>query len=262
MEVIAEGKTKKILAFPGDIARNIVKIVSKEDITAKDGLKRDKIVGKAEWANNTTCNVFELLKKHQISTHFIRRDEEPNAFLAWACRMIPIEVVARRIATGSYLKRHTEVEEGTVFDDVRIEFFLKDDARHDPIIIISDNGQWELHQADKPITKESLLEYMPFTLDNRDVNDMNRLAKIIFEILEKEWKKLNIILWDFKIEFGRLKSNNRLAVADVIDNDSWRIRTREGKQLDKQLYRDGHELEEVKSVYELVSKLTNLFSYL
>jgi len=63
-----------------------------------------------------------------------------------------------------------------------------------------------------------------------------------------------------KIEFGRYtKYKYKILLADVIDNDSWRIRTKDGQQLDKQLYRDGANLEEVKNKYEIVSELTDNF---
>lgn len=259
MEVIAEGKTKEVLVFPGGIAPNIVKIRSKPDITAGNGAKKDIIPGKGKLANNTTCNVFELLGKEGIVTHFISRTKEEDAFWAHECEMIPIEFVARRIATGSYTQRNPNVKEGTVFTDFPVvEFFLKDDERHDPIIVISEDGTWDLHEAKKPIGPESFIEETVPLLDKKDAVSLEGETRFVFEILEESFKQLGITLWDFKIEFGRRKDNHKLVIADVIDSDSWRIRTGKGEQLDKQIYRDGAGLEEVKNVFQVVSELTDL----
>ena len=267
MKKIAEGKTKEIWRVePG-----IVKIISKPVITAGDGAKRDPMANKDEWANNTTSNVFELLNRYGISTHFMSRAGK-NGFLARECEMIPVEVVVRRIATGSYLERHPEVEDGTVLDELVVEFFYKDDELHDPIIVINPMNPewWQLYDAHKPLDirnikpeeNPSYIDTMAcyFTLEEAEY--IEEQAKRVFLILEKAWKELGITLWDLKIEFGRRKDSGEIVVADVIDNDSWRIRTRDGQQLDKQVYREGGELKEISNLYEIVSNLTNRFSSL
>lgn len=251
-----EGKTKIIFELAGTNGQ-VVKIESKPDITAGDGIKRDRIKGKDILANNTTCNVFELLERKGIDTHFIQKLSE-NSFLAYGCHMIPVEVVIRRIATGSYLKRHPEVKNGTVFKELVVEFFYKDDKMHDPIMIL-DGERIFLHEAKKLIEASSFIKeyYNPLIL--RLAGDMREKAKEVFLVLEEAFKKLGVILWDLKIEFGLTKTEGKLVVADVIDNDSWRIRDEKGNQLDKQVYRDGGSLEEVKNLYEIVSEITDKF---
>ncbi|MGB2762239.1 MAG: phosphoribosylaminoimidazolesuccinocarboxamide synthase [Minisyncoccales bacterium] len=256
MEKIAEGKTKEIWS-------GIVKIVSKPVITAQDGRKKDPMTGKDKWANNTTSNVFELLNRHGIKTHFIKRAGE-NGFWADECEMIPDEVVVRRIGTGSFLKRNPDVADGTVFDELEVEFFFKDDELHDPIIVfqVPRPNEWNLHKAHEPIKAESYITTIDSHFTSEEAIHIKEQAKQIFLILEKAWKELGVTLWDFKIEFGRRKDNNEIVVADVIENDSWRIRTKDGKQLDKQVYREGGEIKEVSNLYEIVSDLTNRFSSL
>ena len=175
--------------------------------------------------------------------------------------MIPVEVVIRRIAKGSYLKRNPKIADGTVFDELEVEFFYKDDELHDPIIVFA-LGNWLLHDAHKPINDLSFIKSVQRELTLEEAVYIKEQAKQIFLILEKAWKELGITLLDFKIEFGRRKDNGKIVVADVIDNDSWRIQTEDGKQLDKQVYREGGELKEVKNLYEIVSNLTNRFSSL
>ena len=228
--------------------------------------------GKARWANNTTSNVFELLSRCGIKTHFIERVGQ-TSFLALECEMIPVKVVVRRIATGSFLKRIPKVADGTVFDKLVVEFFYKDDELHDPIIFIDSMNPewWQLYDAHKPLDIRNI--YKPeknpsyidtmgcyFTLE--EARYIEEQSKQIFLILEKAWQALGVTLWDFKIEFGRRKDNGKIVVADVIDNDSWQIRTKDGRQLDKRVYREGGEIKEVSNLYEIVSNLTNRFSSL
>lgn len=263
-EKIAEGKTKIIW----EVGEYEVKIESKDDITAGDGAKRDLIENKAILANNTTCNNFELLKRCGFENdlendiHYIRRDPEyPEiAFRAHKCEMIPLEVVIRRIATGSYLKRNPKVPEGEVFDNLVVEFFFKDDKNHDPFVVIQDK-EWRLYKPKEPISDQSFIRTMNPICSAGEIRYMTARAKRVFLILEEAWRKQNgIILYDLKIEFGRhARWNYKILLADVIDNDSWRIRTKDGQQLDKQVYRDGGNLEEVRNKYEIVSRLTDNF---
>jgi phosphoribosylaminoimidazole-succinocarboxamide synthase len=157
--------------------------------------------------------------------------------------MLPIEHVQRRIATGSYLKRHPEVSEGTPFDPILIETFLKDDARHDPQI-------WPQDIIRLGIANEQEIEWM--------ANEGRR----VFDVLERAWANIDITLVDLKIEFGR-DAQGQLLVADVIDNDSWRLwpggdKTR---MLDKQVYRNlqsvtSADLQGIADRYALVAELT------
>ena len=72
---------------------------------------------------------------------------------------------------------------------------------------------------------------------------MTELARLTFDILSHAWRKRDVLLVDLKIEFGRLaggENQGQLVIADVIDNDSWRIwpQGREELMLDKQIYRN------------------------
>jgi phosphoribosylaminoimidazole-succinocarboxamide synthase len=238
--LLAEGKTKQIYAYLGD--DQLVYIVSKDQITAGDGARRNEISGKSRWSTITTANVFRLLNEANIATHFIKQVSD-TILLVRRCEMIPIEHVQRRIATGSYLKRHPEISEGTRFDPVLIETFLKDDARHDPQIWSHDIIQLGLATA-------------------QEVEWMANEGRRVFETLERAWARLDVTLVDLKIEFGR-DSENHLMVADVIDNDSWRLWPRgdKSRMLDKQVYRNLQDvtpdaLQDIADRYERVADLT------
>jgi len=81
-----------------------------------------------------------------------------------------------------------------------------------------------------------------------------------FEILEKAWKKFDVDLIDMKIEVG-INQNKEIVIADVIDNDSWRIWPNGDpkKQLDKQSFRDGEKLTDVQRKYAIVTEYTKKF---
>lgn len=102
-KLINEGKTKEVYEVVGD--RTLCVLVSKDRITAGDGAKSHDLEGKAEISTSTTAKVFQLLNEAGIKTAFVKICN-PKAFLAKKCEMVPIEWVTRRVATGSFLKRH------------------------------------------------------------------------------------------------------------------------------------------------------------
>lgn len=238
--LLIEGKTKQIYAHADD--DSLAYMVNKDQITAGDGVRRNQLVGKSRWSTITTANVFRLLNEAQIATHFVKQINDVT-LLVQRCTMLPVEQVQRRIATGSYLKRHAEVSEGTRFEPVLVETFLKDDARHDPQI-------WQ-----EDIIKMGLATA-------QEIEWMAAQGQRVFQTLEHAWASVDVTLVDLKIEFGRT-SKGALLVADVIDNDSWRLwpggdKTR---MLDKQVYRNLKEvtpqdLDVIADRYALVADLT------
>jgi phosphoribosylaminoimidazole-succinocarboxamide synthase len=239
-QLLAEGKTKLIYADPGNDA--LVYMVNKDQITAGDGVRRNELVGKSRWSTITTANVFRLLNEANIPTHFVKQIND-QTLLVKHCTMLPIEQVQRRIATGSYLKRHPEISEGTRFEPVLVETFLKDDANHDPQI-------WEKDIIERGLANAEEIAYMA------------EQGRRVFGTLERAWAGVDVTLVDLKIEFGR-DLDGKLLVADVIDNDSWRLwpggdKTR---MLDKQVYRNlknvtEADLQQVADRYALVADLT------
>jgi phosphoribosylaminoimidazole carboxylase/phosphoribosylaminoimidazole-succinocarboxamide synthase len=95
--------------------------------------------------------------------------------------------------------------------------------------------------------------------------DLTMLSKIeeitrkTFLVLEGAWAQLGLRLIDFKIEFG-ITSDGNLVVADVIDNDSWRLRDTHWQELSKQLFRDNLDMKFIEEKYAVVSNLVSKFS--
>ena len=266
----AEGKTKKIHQVAGH--SELVALVSKDDITAGDGAKHDVIPNKGMHATATTCNVFRLLKTCGLPVAFEEQDSA-TSFIAPKCSMLPYEVVTRREAHGSYLKRNPHFPKGQLFPRLIVEFFLKTNNRNwkgkplacdDPLMIYTDGAsQVQLFNPAKPIQgQEPFLVLSAEEVFGSDEEwkvfpEMRRVARRAFLVLEKAWQLEAGTLVDLKVEFG-IDAAGRLLLADVIDNDSWRV-IENGAYIDKQVYRDGGALEEVAEKYRFVADVTSRF---
>ncbi|XP_076873257.1 bifunctional phosphoribosylaminoimidazole carboxylase/phosphoribosylaminoimidazole succinocarboxamide synthetase isoform X2 [Brachyhypopomus gauderio] len=244
-----EGKTKQIFELLDEPGHVLVQ--SKDQITAGNAARKDQMDGKAAIANKTTSCVFQLLQTAGIKTAFVRQQSE-TAFVASHCDMIPIEWVCRRIATGSFLKRNPGVKEGYRFSPLKMEMFYKDDANNDP--------QWSEEQI-----LAADLEPAGLAIGRCEVDIMNKSTVAIFEVLEKAWATQNCTLVDMKIEFGVNVATKEIVLADVIDNDSWRLWPAgdRSQQKDKQVYRDLKEvtpeaMQMVKRNFEWVSERVKL----
>ena len=269
-EIIAEGKTKVISRNPANPGK--VNIVSKDDITAGDGAKHDLMTGKAAMATLTTCNVFRLLAASGIPVAF---DEQTSAvsFSAPLCEMLPYEVVIRREAHGSYLKRNPGLSKGHYFPQLLVEFYLKTNGRRwkehtlacdDPYMdYVASEATINLYEPSKLVAGQTpflaLAEAEVFAHPGEATffDQMRATARRAFLVLEKAWQLEGGTLVDCKVEFG-LTSDGRLLLADVIDNDSWRV-LQEGAYLDKQVYRDGGNLDSVAANYRRVADITSHF---
>ena len=187
--------------------------------------------------------------------------------------MLPYEVVVRREAHGSALKRSPHFSKGQLFPKLLVEFYLKTKDKDwkgkplvadDPYMQYEDGGaQIKLFNPAKPIIGAE-----PFlTLPTADVfshpeeykffPEMRRIARQAFLVLERAWALEGGTLVDYKVEFG-FDAKGTLLLADVIDNDSWRV-LENGAYIDKQVYRDGGTLDTVAAKYKQVAETTGHF---
>jgi len=181
-----------------------------------------------------SSKIFKVLEENGIATQFIDLPE-PNVMIAKKLDMIPIEVIVRNIAAGSFSKRYG-VDEGFRFDTPTIEFSYKNDSLGDPLMD-------EYHvQALKLATKE-------------EIETIKKYAFAVNERLKTFWQQCGITLVDFKLEFGRLADGN-IVLADEISPDTCRLwDSCTGKKLDKDRFRQ--DLGDVEEAYqEIMKRLT------
>ena len=267
-------------------------IENRNDITAFDDPAFTKEFSrKAIFATQTACNVFDLLKRFGAPVAFDRQLSETE-FLAPACQMIPLEVVARRFAVGSFLKRCPgfQTAEGLPpfkFEKPKIEFFLKTTGgkfvrpdgeiliqgldplkgEEDPWIFEPHVSVWNLFHSKKPIN-ETVEKMALLGMVQRDdilppgftdaVPRMTEILSTVFLILETAFFRQKCRLIDMKVEFG-VSSAQKLLIADVIDNDSWRLRDWKWQELSKEKFRQGDEMSEVERAYAAVAEETESF---
>lgn len=283
LDKIIEGKTKKIFQHEDPKHEfNLIYAHSEDNVTAGDGVRHDVIGGKGISCNTTTCNVFKLLNRKQIPTHFIRVIDD-RTFLADRLLMVPIEVVVRRFAGGSFCQRNPEIPKRTMLQMPVIEFFLKDDELHDPFMgWDQEQGIFCLYDAHKPLSDKTIVRELDpddyigslgmlrnYSLIPRDQTyTIKELALKAFLIIEKAAMQVGCILQDYKVEFG-WNQRGEIKIGDVIDNESWRlwrIHEETGRliEMSKQVYRDLPEvtpegLELVRENYEWVAEATKAF---
>lgn len=211
-EKLYEGKAK--ILYLTDEPDKVIAYY-KDDATAFDAIKKATIKGKGELNNTIASYLFEYLNKNGIPTHFIKKLSD-REMLLYKVEIIPVEVVVRNLAAGSIVKR-LGIPEKTEFNPPLVEFYLKDDELHDPIIC-------EQHI------------YAMNLATPEEVNEMREIALKVNEILKDFMKENGIILVDFKLEFGR--KNGEIVLADEISPDTcrfWDMKT--GESLDKDRFR-------------------------
>ncbi|MBR0574816.1 phosphoribosylaminoimidazolesuccinocarboxamide synthase [Proteiniclasticum sp. BAD-10] len=225
-EMLYEGKAKKIFLTDNE---NEVIVYYKDDATAFNGEKKGTIDEKGIMNNQITTILFEYLAAHGVKTHYIKTLSDREQ-LVKKVEIIPLEVIVRNVAAGSFSKR-LGVPEGTELNTTIFEICYKNDALGDPLI--NDSHAVAIGLA----TFEELKEIYGITAT---INDL----------LKEFFQKIGLILVDFKIEFGKDAQGNIL-LADEISPDTcrlWDAVTRE--KMDKDRFR--RNLDNVKGAYEEV----------
>ena len=228
-EKLYEGKAKIIYATDSD---NLVITYFKDDTTAFDGAKKEVLEDKGVINCAITTAIFEYLEKHGIKTHLVER-LSPRELLVKKCEIIPVEVVVRNIAAGSFSRRYG-VPEGTPLKEPLVEYFYKSDELHDPMVC--PNHVYLFGWA----TREEL-------------GYMTKTALKVNELLKKFFDEIDIELVDFKLEFGR--HNGEILLADEITPDSCRLWDKSsGEVLDKDRFRKdmGKVVESYREVYRRI----------
>lgn len=214
MSLRYEGKAKRV--FSTETVHQL-RVEYKDEVTAGNGAKKDKMQGKGRLNNRITSIIFEYLNKHGLESHFIKQLSETEQ-LVKEVKIIPLEVVVRNIATGSITKR-LGFEKGHVFDEPLVEFFYKNDDLNDPLI--TDDHVKLLHIA-----------------NDEEIKALKDMAKNINKVLIQLMNEMDLRLVDFKVEFGKTE-NGDILLADEISPDTCRIWDKySDTNFDKDVYRN------------------------
>jgi len=221
------GKAKTV--YTTDVENQLI-LHFRNDTSAFDGEKIQQLENKGRVNNKFNAFIMQKLEAAGIATHFesLLSDEES---LVKKLDMLPIECVVRNISTGS-LCRRLGVEEGQDLNPPTFEFFLKNDELHDPMIndshILTFN--WATQQ---------------------EIDQMKQLTFKVNDILKALFQQADLLLVDYKLEFGRYQGE--LLLGDEFTPDGcrlWDAQTRE--KLDKDRFRQG--LGGVVEAYEEVAR--------
>ncbi|MCI9170310.1 MAG: phosphoribosylaminoimidazolesuccinocarboxamide synthase [Lawsonibacter sp.] len=212
-ELLYEGKAKKVYATR-DPERLIVSY--KDDATAFNGLKKGTIRGKGAINNQMSNLLMARLEKEGVPTHLVEELNDRET-LVKRVSIVPLEVIVRNIAAGSFSKRYG-VEEGVVFEQPTFELSYKNDGLGDPLL--NDDHAVALGLASR-----------------EELALIRKYALAVNRVLGEIWRACGIILVDFKVEFGRL-GDGTIVLADEISPDTCRLWDAETQEkLDKDRFR-------------------------
>ena len=211
MTEIIQGKVKTV--FPTDNPEEVI-IQYEDRVTAGNGKKELYVEDKGAICCEISRILFNILEDEGIRTHYITMPTHK----AMCCRrveIIPIEVVVRNIAAGSIV-RQTTLEEGRIINWPLVEFYLKDDAKDDPLLT------------------EDRICLMGY---GDEIDELIYQAREINAILKEIFYEIGLTLVDFKLEFG-YDCNDNLLLADELSPDGMRL-WKEGttESFDKDLFR-------------------------
>ena len=211
-ELLYEGKAKKVYKTEDP---DILIVDYKDDATAFNGKKKGTIIGKGVVNNKMSNHMFRQIEAAGIPTHYVEELSDRETAVK-SVEIVPVEVIVRNLAAGSLAKR-LGLEEGSELKAPVLEFCYKNDDLDDPMINIS-------HAVAIGIaTKEEL-------------DKIAQLAYRINEIMVEYFRKVNVILVDFKLEFGRYHGD--IILADEISPDTCRFWDADTKEkLDKDRFR-------------------------
>jgi len=211
-KLLAQGKAKSMYETDSE---SVLLMEFRDDASAFDGKKMSALNNKGKVNNQFNAFILDLLAKEGIETHFIETISTHES-LVKKLDMFPIECVVRNRATGS-LCRRLGVEDGLILDPPLFEFFLKDDALGDPLI-----------------NENHILSFK--WASQSDIDEMKRLTFQVNEILRKLFDKANLILVDYKLEFGKFEG--KVLLGDEFTPDGCRLWDKDTlEKLDKDRFR-------------------------
>ena len=190
----------------------------RNDTSAFDGEKIEQLERKGEVNNKFNHFIMTKLEEAGIATQVEALVSDTES-LVKKLDMIPVEWVVRNLAAGSLVRR-LGVEEGKELNPPIFEFFLKNDALHDPMV--NDYHILSFGWA----TEAQIAEMKALTFK------VNSVLKALFD-------DAGMLLVDYKLEFGVDKDVN-IVLGDEFTPDGCRLWDKETrKKMDKDRFRQG-----------------------
>ena len=208
MQKIYTGKTKDVFKLEDG---NLV-LKFKDDVTGENGVfdpgaNAVALTIEGVGKEDLKCSkyFFELLRKNGVKTHYVDSNVAENTMTVLPCEVFGkgLEVIARFIATGSFIRRYgAYIEDKTVLPGTFVEVTLKDDQRNDP-----------------PISEDAL--DMLGILTKEEYKELKEKTKEIAGIIKEDLAKKGLTLYDIKLEFGR--HNGEVILIDELSGGNMRV---------------------------------------
>lgn len=213
-DLLYTGKAKSVYAT--DDADRLV-ILFRNDTSAFDGKKVEQLERKGMVNNKFNAFIMERLAAAGIPVHHERLLSDTESVVK-RLTMIPVECVVRNFAAGSLVRR-LGVEEGKELLPPTFELFLKNDALGDPMVN-------EYHVRSFGWATDAQLARM------------KELSFQVNDVLKQVFAAGNMLLVDFKLEFGLF--HGEIVLGDEFSPDGCRLWDKDTrKKLDKDRFRQG-----------------------
>lgn len=223
LSILSSGKTKTVT--PAEEPSYVI-LTFRDDITAGDGKKHEVLTGKGKVNAAITARLYSFFTEYGIQNHFIKQLDDVT-LLVKKLDMIPVEVVCRIRAAGHFIGIGKYFKNGEKLPFPIVEFYLKDDSLHDPMLT------------------DQHLKLLKLASDE-EIEGVKRNTQKAAVILERFFDERAAILVDFKLEFGR-DPEGQLMIGDELSPDSWRLWDKKTKEiLDKDRFR-----KDLPEVFEL-----------
>lgn len=212
LKPIYSGKAKSVYTTEDP---NLLRMHFRDDATAFDGTKKDSLPGKGRINNLINAHIMHQLIQAGIETHFVKVISDTDT-LVKSLDMIPVECVVRNYAAGSLCKR-LSIKEGITLEPPIMEFFLKNDGLHDPMI------------------NEAHIKTFNWASDE-EVHIMKSLTFQVNAVLRPLFLEAGLLLVDYKLEFGRC--DGKILLGDEFSPDGCRLWDAETlEKMDKDRFR-------------------------
>ena len=249
-EQLYEGKAKKV--FATDDA-NLVIVDYKDDATAFNGEKKGTITGKGVINNVMSNHMFQLLEQQGVPTHFVEQLSERET-LVKKVSIVPLEVIIRNISAGSFAKRFGVEEAILLFGGlwgfvgmiIGVPLFA---------VIYDVVKKLVIHGLQRNQELTLLNSYHALALKLATAEEIETIKAMAFkvnEVMKQYFDTLNVILVDFKLEFGKT-ADGKIVLADEISPDTCRLWDKTTKEkLDKDRFR--RDMGGVEEAYQEIMK--------